>query len=172
MRKFAEKIGLGQLTLTFGPPKDETQETEDNGPQASSGSAALGIGPERKRKWHSLIDKVYSLPNLLKAWEHVAANKGAPGIDGTTIVRFAESALERLQQLHQDLRAKTYRPQPVRRVYIPKDAGGKRPLGIPTVRDRIVQQALLQVLEPIFEAKFSERSHGFRKEMGCPKTGP
>ena len=167
MRKSPAKIGLGQLTLTFGPPKDETRETQDNGPVASGGPAALGIGPERKRKWNSLIDKVYALPNLQRAWEHVAANKGAPGIDGMTISRFAENAPERLRSLHEDLRNKTYKPQPVRRVYIQKDSGGRRPLGIPNVRDRIVQQALRQVLEPIFDAKFSDHSHGFRKERGC-----
>ena len=95
------------------------------------------------------------------------ANRGAPGADGMTIEKFAEEADVRLQQLSQDLRAKTYRPQPVRRVFIPKSGGGQRPLGIPTVRDRIVQQALRQILEPIFESQFSSRSHGFRPGRGC-----
>jgi RNA-directed DNA polymerase len=84
-----------------------------------------------------------------------------------TIEKFAEGATTRLQQLSEELRAKTYRPQPVRRVWIPKSGGGTRPLGIPTVRDRIVQQALRQILSPIFEAKFSPRSHGFRPGRGC-----
>ena len=122
---------------------------------------------ERKRKRYSLIDKVYALPNLNAAWERVKENRGAPGIDGMTVRKFAEAADERLAALSADLRAKTYRPQPVRRVYIPKSGGGKRPLGIPTVRDRIVQQALAQVMGPIFEAEFSPRSHGFRPERGC-----
>lgn len=165
------KDGVGQLAFTFAFPagmtKDEAGETQDNGSEASIQPAAAGSKSERKRKWHSLIDKVYALRNLQLAWERVRANGGAPGADRMTIEKFAEQADERLQQLSQDLRAKSYRPQPVRRVLIPKSGGGQRPLGIPTVRDRIVQQALLQVLAPIFEAKFSSRSHGFRPGRGC-----
>ena len=165
------KDGVGQLAFTFGfpegQPKDEAQETEDHGSEASRQFAAARSQRARKKKWHSLRDKVYALRNLQAAWERVRANRGAPGVDGMTIEQFAEGAEERLQQLSQDLRAKTYRPQPVRRVFIPKGDGGQRPLGIPTVRDRIVQQALLQVLAPLFEAKFSPRSHGFRPGRGC-----
>lgn len=169
------KNGVGQLALTFSFPelKDEAGETQDDGPGASIQHAAVGNeserkgGKTRKRKWHSLIDKVYAPRNLQSAWERVKANGGAPGVDGTTIETFAERADERLEQLAADLRAKTYQPQPVRRVFIPKSGGGQRPLGIPTVRDRIVQQALRQILEPIFEGKFSRRSHGFRPERGC-----
>jgi hypothetical protein len=166
--------GVGQLSFTFGfpetpgaTPKDEAEETQGNGSEASHPPAAAGVKPERKKKWHSLIDKVYALKNLQSAWERVRTNGGAPGIDGMTIEKFTKAAEERLQRLSEDLRAKTYRPQPVRRVCIPKSGGGQRPLGIPTVRDRIVQQAVLQVLEPIFEAKFSRRSHGFRPGRGC-----
>lgn len=163
--------GVGQLSFTFSIPemeaKDEARETEDNGSGASVASAAVRSEPERKRKWHSLNDKVFSRRNLESAWQHAAANRGAAGVDGVTITRFAERAEERLTQLSEDLRKKTYRPQPVRRVNIPKSGGGERPLGIPTVRDRIVQQALLQVLQPIFEGVFSTRSHGFRPERGC-----
>lgn len=175
--------GVGQLVLTFGlepqaPPKDDAQETEANGPAASASATPpeARSKPEReqrKRKWHSLIDKVYLPRNLQAAWERVKANGGAAGIDGMTVKQFARNAEQWLAQLSADLRAKTYRPQPVRRVYIPKSGnkgggkGSKRPLGIPTVRDRVVQQALLQVLEPIFEPKFSARSHGFRPGRGC-----
>jgi RNA-directed DNA polymerase len=165
--------GVGQLVLQIvfpsGEASDRTEETEANERDASTSPSAARSQPERKRKWYSLIDKVYALPNLQEAWRHVAANGGAPGIDGQTIAQFRERADERLQQLAQELRNKTYRPQPVRRVFIPKAGkrGGQRPLGIPTVRDRIVQQALRQRLEPIFEAKFSPRSHGFRPERGC-----
>jgi RNA-directed DNA polymerase len=172
MGKRPEKSGVGQLVLQIGfpegEPNDAAGETQDNGLEASTASPTAGSKPERKRKWYSLIDKVYALPNLQAAWRHVAANGGAPGVDGQTIEQFREQADERLAHLSQDLREKSYRPQPVRRVFIPKAGkGGKRPLGIPTVRDRIVQQALRQVLEPIFEAKFSSRSHGFRPEKGC-----
>jgi RNA-directed DNA polymerase len=167
------KNGVGQLAFTFGfpegQPKDGAEETQSNGSGASSQPVAVGSEPReppRKRKWHSLIDKVYALQNLQSAWERVRANRGAAGVDGMTLRKFAERADARLQQLSQELRAKTYRPQPVRRVFIPKSGGGQRPLGIPTVRDRIVQQALLQVLEPIFEGKFSSRSHGFRPGRG------
>lgn len=173
MGKRPEKDGVGQLVLQIvfpeGTASDGTEETQDNGRDASTTPSAARSQPERKRKWYSLIDKVYALPNLQTAWQHVAANGGAPGIDGQTIDQFREDAEERLRQLAQDLRQKSYRPQPVRRVFIPKEGkrGGERPLGIPTLRDRIVQQALRQVLEPIFEAKFSPRSHGFRPQRGC-----
>lgn len=166
MRKPLEKIGVGQLTLTFEPSKDGAEETQDNGPQASETGPAAERRPGRK-KWNSLIDKVYALPNLRSAWERVKANRGAAGVDGMTISRYAERADARLQLLHTDLRNRTYRPRPVRRVLIPKSGGGRRALGVPTVEDRIVQQALLQVLQPIFETRFSSRSHGFRPERGC-----
>lgn len=169
------KIGVGQLTFTLCGPgeppetrqKDETEETQNNGSLPSGPSSAVQHKPARKRKWHSLIDKVYALRNLQSAWERVRANQGAPGVDGCTIDQFAEGVTERLQQLSQELRAKTYRPQPVRRVMIPKVGGGERPLGIPTVRDRIVQQALLQILSPLYETQFCPCSHGFRPEKGC-----
>jgi RNA-directed DNA polymerase len=169
--KRPEKDGVGQLVLQIVFPDGETShgtgETEDNGPEASGRSPAVRSRPERKRKWYSLIDKVWALPNLQQAWRQVAANGGAGGSDGMTIEKFQENADQRLAQLSADLRAKTYRPQPVRRVLIPKSGGGQRPLGIPSIRDRIVQQALRQILEPIFEGKFSSRSHGFRPEKGC-----
>jgi RNA-directed DNA polymerase len=171
MRKRTAKDGVGQLVLQIAFPEGGashgTEETQANGPSVSSGAPAAGKQPERKRKWYSLIDKVYALPNLQRAWQQVAANGGAPGRDGLSIERFRENAEQRLADLAADLRAKTYRPQPVRRVFIPKSGGGQRPLGIPSVRDRIVQQALRQILEPLFEAKFSRRSHGFRPEKGC-----
>ncbi len=179
MSKPETKTGVGQLTLTFPPiGKDETWETEEaekgsnppgcaDGSMASIASSAARKRPWRKQKWHSLIDKVYAPSNLWKAWCKVAANDGAPGVDGVTVTHYEENVEQRLHHLSLDLRSKTYRPKPVRRVYIPKAGGGRRPLGIPTVRDRIVQQAVLQILEPIFEVKFSKRSHGFRPGRGC-----
>src|SRR5213593_4331202 len=112
------------------------------------------------------MGRVVDVRRLRAAYEAVRSNRGEPGVDGVTVEAFGEHLEVNLEALVVELRAKTYRPQPVRRVLIPKPDGGQRPLGIPTVRDRIVQQAVLQVLEPIFEAKFSPRSHGFRPERG------
>jgi len=171
MRKPPAKDGVGQLVLQIvfpeGTTNDGTGETEDNESAVSTAAPAVRSKPERQGKWYSLFDKVFALPNLQRAWQQVAANGGAGGSDGMTIARFAENADERLAALAADLRAKTYRPQPVRRVWIPKSGGGQRPLGIPSIRDRIVQQALRQILEPLFEGKFSKHSHGFRPEKGC-----
>jgi RNA-directed DNA polymerase len=154
-----------------GKPQDgisvESLSSLDHRPEPREGGVASQSSTQRKQKWYSLIDKVYAKANLEAAWERVYANRGAPGIDGMSVRKFAEEAPQRLEELSEDLRRKTYRPQAVRRVYIPKSGGGKRPLGIPTVRDRIVQQALHQVLSPIFETEFSPRSHGFRPEKGC-----
>lgn len=117
----------------------------------------------RKHKVHSLIDKVYYRLNLTNAWEMVRKNQGAAGVDWESIKKFEEKLEENIERIHQNLKGDTYEPQPVRRVWIPKPDGRKRPLGIPTVRDRIVQQALRLRLEPIFDPYFSESSYGFRK---------
>jgi RNA-directed DNA polymerase len=107
------------------------------------------------RKWYSLIDKVYEMENLRKSFKAVRANKGAPGVDGETIEAFEATLSENLQKLHEELKTGTYQVQPVRRTYIEKEDGSQRPLGIPAVRDRVVQQALKNVLEPIFEPDFT-----------------
>ena len=170
MRKRQAKDGVGQLVLQIAFPDEQANnaagKTQANGPRASSAPVEPGSKTERKGKWYSLYDKVYALSTLTAAWRRVKENAGAAGIDRMTVKRFDQNADARLEHLAADLRSKTYRPQPVRRVFIPKSGGGKRPLGIPTVRDRIVQQALLQVLEPIFESSFSNRSHGFRPGRG------
>jgi group II intron reverse transcriptase/maturase len=129
-------------------------------------SGRRGPAPERrkKRKQHSLIDKVYSPRNLAKAWEKVRQNKGCAGVDRRTIQHFEKYADRLLSALHEQLKSGTYSTQAIRRVWIPKADGRKRPLGIPTVADRVVQQAVLNVLAPIFERKFMESSHGFRPE--------
>jgi len=122
----------------------------------------------RGGKWHSLIDKVYARRNLRAAAERVVANAGAAGVDHVTTEAFADRLEENLDHLHADLKEGTYGPQAVRRTYIPKPGRAeKRPLGIPTVRDRVVQAALKNVLEPIFERDFAEQSYGFRPRRSC-----
>ena len=118
-------------------------------------------------RWYSLMDKVYAPDTLDAAWEKVWANEGAAGVDGQSIKRFEARAELYLTELSTVLRNGTYRPQPIRRVEIPKGDGRTRPLGIPTVKDRIVQTAVKFALEPIFEATFRPMSYGVRPGRGC-----
>ena len=118
-------------------------------------------------KWFSLVDKVIRLTTLEAAWRKVARNKGAAGVDGQSIERFAIQADRYLQELHLALREGRYRPQPIKRVEIPKADGRTRPLGIPTVKDRIVQTAVKMAIEPIFEVQFRPGSYGFRPGRSC-----
>lgn len=122
-------------------------------------------------KWFSLIDKVAAPENLFAAYVTVAEHKGAAGVDHVTVEDFGKGLTERLDRLESTLRDGRYRPQEVRRVWIPKPGSREeRPLGIPTVRDRVVQTALLHVLEPIFEREFAEHSYGFRPNRGCKEA--
>jgi RNA-directed DNA polymerase len=119
-------------------------------------------------KWFSLVDKVYALANLRAGFAKVKKNRGAAGVDHQTIEMFEAHLEENLEKLSQELREGRYRPQAIRRQWIPKPGSTEeRPLGIPTVRDRVVQAALLNVLEPIFERDFAEQSYGFRPNRGC-----
>jgi len=122
----------------------------------------------RGGKWHTLIDKVYQPINLWAASLQVLGNQGAAGVDHQTVEDFSEREFAETERLAEELRTEQYRPHAVRRVWIPKPGSTeKRPLGIPTVRDRVVQTALLHVLEPIFEVTFAEHSYGFRRGRGC-----
>jgi RNA-directed DNA polymerase len=121
--------------------------------------------------WFSLIDKVYAPANLRAALTKVVANQGAPGVDHVTVEQFERRADANLQALGEQLRSGTYRPQAIRRVYIPKPGSPeKRPLGIPTVRDRVAQAAVVHVLEPIFERDFAPTSYGFRPGRGAQQA--
>ena len=123
------------------------------------------INPTGARKVHSLIDKVYQRKNLEMAWEMVKANRGSGGVDGQSLDEFAGQLDQQLDRLHRELKDDVYRPQPVRQVQIPKAGkpGEFRTLGIPTIYDRVCQQALLNRLEPIFEAVFDEANFGYRR---------
>lgn len=119
-------------------------------------------------KWFSLIDKVYAMANLTSAWKQVASNRGSAGIDKVSIEHYKRHAQKRLERTSELLQTGKYTPSGVRRVWIDKPGSrDKRPLGIPTVADRVVQTALRNVIEPIFEQEFAEGSYGFRPKRGC-----
>lgn len=130
---------------------------------------ALETGLEG-RKWFRLIDKVMSERTLQRAWEGVQSNGGSAGVDGITVTRFEKDCQNRLSAVKGQLQAHTYRPNAVKRVWIDKPGGGQRPLGVPSVRDRVVQNALRKVIEPIFENTFVEHSYGFRPRRGCKQA--
>ena len=123
------------------------------------------INPTGARKVHSLIDKIYKPKNLEIAWDRVRANHGAGGVDGESVEAFGEVLDERLARMHEELRTGNYVPKPVRQQRIPKTGkpGEWRVLGIPTIYDRVCQQALLNRLEPIFEPVFDDANFGYRR---------
>jgi RNA-directed DNA polymerase len=147
------RLGAAQRTLRASPPPHDGSPN----PEAED--------PTGARKVHSLIDKVYKGKNLEIAWERVKANHGAGGIDGESIEAFGEGLKERLARLHEELRTDQYIPQPVRQQRIPKagQPGEWRVRGIPTIYDRVCQQALLNRLEPIFEPIFDDANFGYRR---------
>ena len=146
MSASAERSGIGQGEALSDPGSDEARrprhEAENTGP--------------------GLLGAALARENMQQAWKRVRSNKGAAGIDGLDIDQTADRLRNEWPAIREQLLSGTYRPQPVRRVTIPKPDGGERELGIPTVTDRLIQQALLQVLQPILDPTFSQHSYGFR----------
>ena len=114
-----------------------------------------------------LQEKVLDNKNLFKAYKQVYKNKGTSGIDGITVEELGHYMYLHKEEIKELIRTRKYQPSPVKRVYIPKENGDKRGLGIPTVVDRLIQQAIVQVLSPIYERQFSETSYGFRPNRSC-----
>ena len=145
------------------PSQDKTRELQRE--------LYLAAKRSRNRRFHALYDRIFRPDILWRAWEEVRRNGGSAGVDGVTIEEVEREGVERfLDQIAQDLKAGKYRPQPVRRVYIPKSDGRQRPLGIPAVRDRVVQQACKIVIEPVFEANFRDNSYGFRPKRSAQQA--
>ena len=142
------------------PPQDKSRELQRKLYRAAK--------RQRNRRFHALYDRIFRPDILRQAWEEVRRNGGSAGQDGVSIEDVERESVEQfLREIEQDLKAGTYRPKPVLRVYIPKADGRQRPLGIPTVRDRVVQQACKMVIEPIFEANFQDNSYGFRPKRSA-----
>jgi len=130
--------------------------------KTGNGDSASGQKPER-----SLLEMILSVDNIFNASERVISNKGAAGIDGMTVGELNEYLIKHYRELCESIRGGWYKPKPVKRVEIPKPDGGVRLLGVPTVIDRMVQQAMVQVLQPIFEQTFSDNSYGFRPKRNA-----
>jgi group II intron reverse transcriptase/maturase len=144
-------------------PKENVQQLQEK-----LGHAAK---ENKKRRFHALYDKVYRMDILWEAWRRVRANKGSAGIDGETLADIEKQGEHIfLFECHRKLKEGNYHPQPVWRQYIPKKDGKQRPLGIPTVRDRVIQMATKLVMEPIFEADFQESSFGFRPKRSAKQA--
>ena len=122
---------------------------------------------ERKERSMELLEKVLNDNNLYEAYKQIYKNKGASGVDGVTVDELGTYMYKHKAEIKEQIRTRKYKPSPVRRVYIPKENGDKRGLGIPTVVDRLIQQAIVQVLSPIYEKQFSETSYGFRPGRSC-----
>src|SRR3989304_2958419 len=134
-----------------------SDNTKNRAGGVSAGPVATKPNPN-----HNLLERILEPANLQTAWKRVKANKGSSGIDNVTIEDFPAYARDHWKEIRTALLQGNYIPSPVRRVEIPKATGGTRPLGIPTVLDRVIQQAIYQVLMPIFEPLFSDSSFGFR----------
>ena len=150
------------------PAVDRVEPKEPQGAQsigireAANGGSANGLEPER-----NLLEAILSLNNVWEAQERVIANRGSAGIDGMTVEELNDYLIKRYLELCESIRGGWYKPKPVRRVEMPKPDGGKRLLGVPTVIDRMVQQAMVQALQPIFEQTLSDSSFGFRPKRNA-----
>jgi len=172
MTKQSKDLKRSQVTVPFGttPAADPLSIDQWASPMVWTESMLKTLLENKVRggKWHTLYDKVYSERNLKWAASKVISNEGAAGVDRQTVEQFDDEHLVEIAKLQQELKAENYQPKPVRRVEIPKPGTKEtRPLGIPSVRDRVVQTALLNVLEPIFDHTFHPRSFGFRRGRGC-----
>lgn len=157
MRQMPQRCGRASVArgeAARDPASDEASGPPHEHPATGSAKPKAGAGP--------LLEAALTRENLQAAWKRVKANKGAAGVDGLGIEQTAELLRTRWSDIRQTLLAGAYRPMPVRKVMIPKPDGSQRELGIPTVLDRLIQQALLQVLQPLIDPTFSEHSHGFR----------
>lgn len=130
----------------------------------------INVEIRKERTSMELLEKVLDDRNLFKAYKQVYKNKGASGVDGVTVDELGYYMYQHKEEIKEQIRKRKYKPSPVRRVYIPKDNGDKRGLGIPTVVDRVIQQAIVQVLSPIYEEQFSETSYGFRPNRSCEQA--
>jgi group II intron reverse transcriptase/maturase len=151
------------MSASSNDPEDKVRELQRTLWRAAKRS--------RGRRFHALYDRIYRDDILWEAWHRVRANQGAAGVDGETIAAIEQRGVARfLEDIQGDLRAGRYRPAPVERRYIPKADGRRRPLGIPTVRDRVVQMATKLVIEPLFEADFLPVSYGFRPKRSATEA--
>ena len=163
-RKGREKDLEGQMIMSFDFPNHLLREgvKVESHPNRKQDSQKVMEGKQVFEGTENLIEKVADTNNLREAWRRVRANKGSSGIDGQSIEEFERKALSLILEMQKRLLAEKYKPTAVRGVQIPKPNGGTRQLGIPTVKDRIVQQAMAQVISPLYERVFSESSYGFR----------
>ena len=160
----SDKRQNNQLELAFATGgRGETPETASGGTESRPATRTTESPADTKQ----LMEEVCERANLTEALRKVRANKGSPGIDGMTVDELPEHLREHWPAIRAQLLSGTYRPQPVKRVEIPKPDGGVRKLGIPTVLDRLIQQAVLQVLQGRWDPTFSEQSYGFRPERSA-----